>query len=57
MRINQFLNLIPLIVDFERQAAVEFGKIQGELRKQGKPTGERYNCSDRSITRRYYCYK
>lgn len=39
-RINHFLNLIPMIVDFDQQAAVEFGKIQGELRKQGKPTGE-----------------
>jgi len=28
------------IFDFDRAAAEEFGKIQGELRKKGKPTGE-----------------
>ncbi len=29
-----------LVFDFDRAAAEEFGKIQGELRKKGKPTGE-----------------
>ena len=28
------------IVEFDLEAAVEFGKIQSELRKSGKPTGE-----------------
>lgn len=35
----QFLNLMP-IVEFDRSAAEEFGKIQAELRKIGRPTGE-----------------
>jgi len=28
------------ILEFDLQAALEFGKIQAELRKIGKPTGE-----------------
>ncbi|MEO1131180.1 MAG: type II toxin-antitoxin system VapC family toxin [Cyanobacteria bacterium J06639_1] len=28
------------VVPFDRDAALEFGKIQGELRSIGKPTGE-----------------
>jgi len=39
-RVSRFLDLIPYIIDFDRAAAEEFGKIQGELRKKGKPTGE-----------------
>ena len=39
-RIDRFIDLIPTVVEFDRQAAIEFGKIQGELRKLGKPTGE-----------------
>ncbi|MDJ0741980.1 MAG: type II toxin-antitoxin system VapC family toxin [Xenococcaceae cyanobacterium MO_167.B27] len=39
-RIDQFLNFIPTIVEFNQKAAVEFGKIQSELRRLGKPTGE-----------------
>lgn len=39
-RIDRFISLIPTIVEFDRKAAIEFGKIQGELRKLGKPTGE-----------------
>lgn len=27
-------------IDFDAKAAEEFGKIQGELKKMGKPTGE-----------------
>lgn len=27
-------------VDYDREAALEFGKIQSELRRKGKPTGE-----------------
>lgn len=37
-RINDFLSLIPTIVEFDRKAAVEFGRIQGELKQLGKPT-------------------
>lgn len=37
--LNQFIDLMP-IVNFNLSAAVEFGKIQGELRRIGKPTGE-----------------
>ncbi len=37
-RINDFLSLIPTIVEFDRKAAVEFGQIQGELKQLGKPT-------------------
>lgn len=29
-----------LIVEFDRNAAEEFGKIQAELRRIGRPTGE-----------------
>ncbi len=39
-RIEQFIDFIPDIVEFDKKAAVEFGKIQGELRRLGKPTGE-----------------
>ena len=39
-RIDQFIGLIPTIIEFDRKAAIEFGKIQGELRNLGKPTGE-----------------
>jgi len=28
------------VIDFDLAAAVEFGKIQGELKQIGKPTGE-----------------
>jgi tRNA(fMet)-specific endonuclease VapC len=38
-RINQLSELIT-IVDFDQNAAEEFGKIQVELRRIGKPTGE-----------------
>ncbi len=37
-RINDFLSLIPTLVEFDRNAAIEFGKIQGELKQLGKPT-------------------
>jgi tRNA(fMet)-specific endonuclease VapC len=37
--LNQFINLMP-VVDFDLKASVELGKIQGKLRKIGKPTGE-----------------
>ena len=37
--LEQFLSLMP-IVDFDSSAAEEFGKIQAELRRIGKPTGE-----------------
>ena len=37
-RANQFINQLKLVV-FDEKAALEFGKIQGELRKIGKPTG------------------
>ncbi|MGL5511390.1 MAG: type II toxin-antitoxin system VapC family toxin [Microcoleaceae cyanobacterium] len=37
--LEKFISLLPL-VDFDSMAAVEFGKIQGELRRIGKPTGE-----------------
>ncbi|GAB4536934.1 MAG: type II toxin-antitoxin system VapC family toxin [Pleurocapsa sp.] len=37
--LNQFLTLIA-IVEFDRAAALEFGLIQGELKRKGKPTGE-----------------
>ena len=39
-RIEQFLSLILTITEFDLEAAIEFGKIQGELRQLGKPTGE-----------------
>lgn len=37
--LQNFLTLVG-VVDFDRAAAVEFGKIQGELKQIGKPTGE-----------------
>ncbi|WP_416236347.1 type II toxin-antitoxin system VapC family toxin [Spirulina sp. CCNP1310] len=37
--LKQFIDLLP-IVDFDPIAALEFGKIQGELKRIGKPTGE-----------------
>ncbi len=37
-RLNQFERQLPKVF-FDKQAALEFGKIQGELRKIGKPTG------------------
>ncbi len=36
--LNQFLAQLPIIA-FDEKSAFEFGKIQGELRKIGKPTG------------------
>jgi tRNA(fMet)-specific endonuclease VapC len=33
-------SLIPTIVEFDWDTAEEFGKIQGELRRIGRPTGE-----------------
>jgi tRNA(fMet)-specific endonuclease VapC len=36
--LNQFISQLPLIA-FDEKSALEFGKIQGELRKIGKPTG------------------
>ena len=37
--LDEFIGLMP-IIEFDLQAASEFGKIQAELRKIGKPTGE-----------------
>ncbi|MEL7075251.1 MAG: type II toxin-antitoxin system VapC family toxin [Cyanobacteria bacterium J06648_1] len=37
--LNLFTDLLE-IVDFDREAALEFGKIQSELRRKGKPTGD-----------------
>lgn len=37
--LKQFLSLMP-IVDFDSSAAEEFGKIQAELKRIGRPTGE-----------------
>ncbi|HAA26672.1 MAG TPA: twitching motility protein PilT [Cyanobacteria bacterium UBA8553] len=39
MTLNQFIDLMP-IVNFNLSAAIEFGKIQAELRRIGRPTGE-----------------
>ncbi|MGK7938064.1 MAG: type II toxin-antitoxin system VapC family toxin [Xenococcaceae cyanobacterium] len=36
--LSQFERQLPKVI-FDKQAALEFGKIQGELRKIGKPTG------------------
>jgi len=36
--LNKFANKLP-IVEFSSEDALEFGIIQGELRKMGKPTG------------------
>ena len=37
--LTRFANQLPIIA-FDQQAAIEFGKIQSELRKIGKPTGQ-----------------
>lgn len=37
--LDLFTDLID-IVDFDREAALEFGKIQSELRRKGRPTGD-----------------
>lgn len=37
--LNQLVNHLPQI-GFDNKAALEFGKIQGELRIIGRPTGE-----------------
>ncbi|MEO0801982.1 MAG: type II toxin-antitoxin system VapC family toxin [Cyanobacteria bacterium J06642_2] len=37
--LTEFTELLT-VVPFDRDAAVEFGRIQGELRRLGKPTGE-----------------
>ena len=37
--LKQLLSLLQ-VVPFDQLAAEEFGKIQGELRRIGKPTGE-----------------
>ncbi|MBS9388854.1 MULTISPECIES: type II toxin-antitoxin system VapC family toxin [unclassified Dolichospermum] len=37
--LKKFANLLAMI-DFDEKAAIEFGKIQNELRKIGKPTGQ-----------------
>lgn len=37
--LQQFTDLLP-IKPFDLEAAIEFGKIQRELKKVGKPTGE-----------------
>ena len=37
--LNQFAYSLPK-VDYDRDAALEFGKIQAELRRKGRPTGE-----------------
>lgn len=37
--IDRFINLLPLL-EYDRAAALEFGKIQGELKRIGRPTGE-----------------
>ena len=37
--LNDFLSLVA-ILEFDRAAALEFGMIQGELRRKGMPTGE-----------------
>lgn len=36
--LEEFLDLLP-ILDFDQDAALEFGKIQGELKQMGRPTG------------------
>ncbi len=38
-KLNDFLSLVA-IIEFDRAAAIEFGLIQGELRRKGQPTGE-----------------
>ncbi|NET00801.1 MAG: type II toxin-antitoxin system VapC family toxin [Sphaerospermopsis sp. SIO1G2] len=37
--LQKFASLLP-IIDFDEKAAVEFGKIQNQLKKIGKPTGQ-----------------
>jgi tRNA(fMet)-specific endonuclease VapC len=37
--LNQFANQLPK-VNFDENAARDFGKIQGELRQIGRPTGQ-----------------
>ncbi|MGL6338660.1 MAG: type II toxin-antitoxin system VapC family toxin [Waterburya sp.] len=37
--LNSFTDLLD-IVDFDQEAALEFGKIHSELRYKGKPTGD-----------------
>jgi tRNA(fMet)-specific endonuclease VapC len=37
--LQNFLTLVG-VIDFDRAAALEFGRIQGELKQIGKPTGE-----------------
>ena len=38
-RLTKFINQIS-VIDFDINAAVEFGKIQRKLRKIGRPTGD-----------------
>ena len=37
--LNQLTAIIP-VIEFDQMAAEEFGKIQAQLRKMGRPTGE-----------------
>jgi tRNA(fMet)-specific endonuclease VapC len=37
--LQNFLTLVE-VIDFDRAAAIEFGRIQNELKQIGKPTGE-----------------
>lgn len=37
--LQNFLTLVG-VIDFDRAASIEFGRIQGELKRIGKPTGE-----------------
>lgn len=37
-RIQELVRLMPTIVEFDQNAAIEFGIIQGELRRIGRPT-------------------
>ena len=45
-KVEQNLEILDLftdlldIVDLDREAALEFGKIQSELRRKGRPTGD-----------------
>ncbi len=45
-KVEQNLEILDLltnlldIVDFDREAALEFGKIQSQLRQKGRPTGD-----------------
>ena len=38
-RINEFTSRI-IVFEFDQNASEEFGKIQAELRRKGRPTGE-----------------